>query len=215
MRKVLFEALPGAVAPEEFAVARFLVDGVALPIADTPTVVLQTTFANVYPDCYARLPGSVPLVLMARNPYSVCRSLVYNWNSLSIELAHRQGHPGKDVVFANDRARWEAAIAIYVQSMRAGLEIISDRPERTRLVVYDQFVHQVGAGLAQLSGLLKRPLQSDIVNARADPSTTIKQASLPPDFRRLVTERCLGAFEKLVERAQTLGNRLELQRRTT
>jgi hypothetical protein len=209
LRKVLAETLLHAAAPKELDVCNFLVNGHALPTLEASVVVLQTTFANIYADSFARLPPNVSVVLMARNPYSVCRSLVYNWDSLSVEYAHRCGETSGGSDFDSDDGRWQAASAIYRQSMRAGLRIVTERPAHTRLLVYDEFVHDLWAGLSQLALLLGHPFKPSMGEVLADLSTTTKHLSLPAEFRQLITEQCLAPFEELLRRARSLGNRIE------
>ncbi len=210
MRKLLAQALPGAAAPKELEAGKFLIDGDPLDLPGASIVVLQTTFANTYPDCFARLPATVPVILLLRNPYSVCRSLVYNWDSLDVEHAHRSGDPARVLSLPTDLDRWNAAISIYCQSARAAQQIVRERPTSTRLVVYDDFVHHVSEGLAQLAGFLGYPPPTGVPGAPVDVSTLDKQRSLPPAFRELVTESCLPLFDRLLAESRASGAQLSI-----
>jgi hypothetical protein len=210
MRKLLAQTLPGAAAPKELEVGKFLINGDPLDLPGASIVVLQTTFANSYPDCFARLPANVPVIMLLRNPYSVCRSLVYNWDSLSVEHAHRSGDPARLVSFPTDLDRWKAAISIYCQSAGAGQRIVRERPTATRLVVYDDFVHNVSDGLAQLADFLGCPPPTGVPGVPVDVSTLDKQHSLPPAFRQLVTENCVPLFDQLLAEARLSGTQLSV-----
>jgi len=200
LRKVFGQALAGA-APKELDVCSFLVTG-RPPLPDANgAIVLQTTFANVYPESFARLPPRVPVVLVARNPYSVCRSLVYNWDSLAIEDAHRRGDT-RVRRLDTDREQWEAATALYRQSIQAGARILADRPaSSTYLLVYDDFVRDVPRGLAECGRRVGLPVDPNRVDMPVDAAASTRHLSLPEDFRRLIAERCEAPFQHLL----TLG----------
>src|ERR1044071_73862 len=209
MRKLLAEAWPGAVAPKEQEVCAYLVAGAELPAPEARVQVLQTTFANVYVESFLRLPPAVPVIVMARNPFSVCRSLVHNWDSLSIEHAHRIGEVGH-IALDREIDQWRAAVNIYVQSMRAGRELLARRSERARRVLFDDVVGDVPAALHTPSGFIGRPLEPASVRTVANPEVTDKQRSLPDGFRSLIASQCVTPYDDLRRCADALGNRLEL-----
>ena len=204
MRKVLTEGLPaGAVGPKEREVAHFLLEGHKLPGNHLATTVLQTTFANTYVESYLRLPSQVPVIVMVRNPYSVCRSLVYNWDNLELELAHRQ-QASAQTSLRDEHARWEAAIYIYLDSLSANLRILTERPQHTHLVIYDELVLFFSIKLPELSRALGLALTMETIKQRANFKPSEKQHLLPRDFRELVTSRCLSAYERLIEQGRPL-----------
>jgi len=209
MRKLLAEALPDAMAPKEQEVCAYLVAGAELPAPEARVQILQTTFANVYVESFMRLPPAIPVILMARNPFSVCRSLVYNWDSLLIEHAHRVGAIGR-VALDRENDLWHAAVNIYVQSMRAGRELLARRSERTRLVLFDEIVGDVPAALHCLSGFIGQPLEPANVSTVANPEVMNKQRSLSDRFRSLIATQCVTPYDDLRRCADALGNRLEI-----
>ena len=206
LRRSLGRVLRDADAPKELDVANLLLTGAPQPTA--PVVVLQTTFANVYPESYSALPPGIPVILAVRNPYSVCRSLVYNWDSLDVEYAHRCGGEA-GAHLSSEEQRWQAAVEIYCGSLRANLALVTARPARTHVVDYDAFAEHDTIGLHRLTSRLGLPIDGTASGVAADRTAARKQASLPDDFRQLIQATCVRPYQALIDRAQMLGTYCE------
>jgi hypothetical protein len=208
LTKLLGATLSDASAPRELDGCSFLLLGHELPLDGISVLVLQTTFANIETASYAPLPERVPVVLLVRNPFSVCWSLVYNWQNLALEYAYRSQTLRAEDRVALEPEPWRMAIELYRQSMRAGMQILRDRPRRTGLLVYDDLIRDVPAGLRALAGFLATPLVAAPPRVMPDPLPPHKHLGLPLPFRGRIAEHGEPLFTQIVEVATELGARL-------
>lgn len=210
LTRLLAGSLDRAMAPKELEACNFLVYRNDIPLDKASALVLQTTFANVEIESYARLQDEVCVILLARNPFSVCWSMVYHWQNLTLEYDFRKRTIREEDCVQVEPEPWRMALELYRHSMRSGLKILSDRPRRTRLLVYDELVHNVPACVRALEMFLDIPLTLSAQNVTADLVPSQKHQSLPVPFRNLIEQHCEPSFIRLQEAASGLGSRITL-----
>jgi hypothetical protein len=203
--KLLGSCLQDAHAPKELDVCNYLINNLDFPLAGCSTLVLQTTFLNTETESYATLRDEIRVVVIARNPFSVCWSMVNNWDNLSLEYARRcRTSFDAERVHAEEEL-WRMAVHLYRESAESTLAILRDRPSRTRLLIYDELIHDPSAALDGISAFLGREVTTVPPSLRADLAPASKHQSMPGHYRELVARECNPIFARLM-RCQARSN---------
>ncbi len=208
--KLLGSCLHGAVVPKELEVCNYLINNLDFALSDAAasTLVLQTTFVNTEVRSYAKLADEIPVIAIARNPFSVCWSMVSNWGNLALEHARRSRTTYDANRVRSEEELWRMAIQLYRESAEATAAIVRERPDRTRLLIYDELIRDIPAELARLAGFLNRTVATRPAALDADLRPAAKHLSMPTRYRQLVAEQCASSFVRLNEMAH--ADRLEI-----
>lgn len=139
--KSLGRYLPKTFSFTEKQTFYFLLQDYSLPNIDADVLVFQTTFINNEIESYENSSKNTQLLLMARNPFSVVCSLLYNFGFVNPVYMYNKTRM-QDYDFVNhEENNLKKAIEIYRQSMRVSLNMIKkfDR-SKIKVVFYNDMV---------------------------------------------------------------------------
>lgn len=164
---------------------------------------LQTTYLNDRFAEYAQLGPGQRLVWVVRNPYSVVRSMVYNWRRFALDELYEQCGRAAMESSPQPKRRWpfgmraiEKACWAYVGKSSQLLQLLSIVPQGRLLVVdYDKLARDPAIQLPPIFEFVGEPFQSSYVAAvRGDHHA--RAETLTADERRLIDVITLDTYRQ-------------------
>jgi hypothetical protein len=193
----------GITRDDELDAALALCGAIDIPVG--PRYCFQTTYLNDRFAEYATLGPGQRLVWVVRNPYSVVRSMVYNWRRFALdELFEQCGRPAMEASpLPRPKRRWpfglraiEKACWAYVGKSSQLLQLPSIVPPGRLLVVdYDELAREPAVHLPAVFDFVSEPFHASYVETvRGDHGA--RAGTLSVGERSLVDAIALETYQK-------------------
>ena len=202
-----FNQLLGQLSPtvhslDEEDTVRFLLDNYSLLNLRSRYLALQLTFMHTQVDAIYRLMlQEARVLLMLRNPYSICWSLLYHHETLHLEWFYRQVYMRtNDIVLIKEHEELGWAISLVKHSLKAHKVLIDRIADLVHIISYDRLVMEPKSVLTSVANFTGLHFDYSILNeVNVRKISLKKQQYLAPEERAWIDQYCGEDFEALLE----------------
>lgn len=201
--KCIGEYFPSAFSFTEEQTFHFLLNGYILPKIQAQYLVFQTTFINTEVESYYNAPINTKILLLLRNPYSVCHSLIYNFQLLEIVYGYRKNTMIEaDFVDNTITTELKMSLEIYRHSIRNALEIISSfNSSRIQVIIYDDAILDLKTTLTKIANFMDTELPQENFIPRSNTDYTTKWRNLSQEYIDLIQHHAVPLWNQVLDLA--------------
>lgn len=205
---VLGKALANTFSLDEEDSLRYLVGGSRLSKLTSSMLAFQLTFMHTQLDALERLAyDSTKFLLLLRNPYSICWSLLYHHETIHLEWFYRRHFIPSDEqirVPRHEELGW--AINLFRNSMHSHRHLLHQFKDRMFVIPYDTLVNEHSLVLESIADFLEADLVPDnLGKLHISTESPNKQLGLTDLERKTISESCLPEFIDIIDTCKSLG----------